>query len=98
MKQFILLFIILFTFITNIKSQDTVVVDKIVARVADEIILQSDIEAQYSQFIRRSPMPPEQARCHILEDLLLHKLFLNQAKIDSIEVTDDDVELEANQN
>ena len=96
MKQFILIFTIFFTLITSIKSQDTVVVDKIIARVADEIVLQSDIEAQYSQFIRRNQMPPEQARCQILEDLLLFKLYLNQAKLDSIDVTDEDVEAEVN--
>ena len=72
------------------------VVDKVAAVVGKNIILQSDVENQYIQY--RMQGGPEGAgstvRCEILEDLLFQKLMLNQAEMDSLQVTDDEVENE----
>ena len=74
------------------------VVDKVVAVVGQNIILQSEIENQYMQYKMNGMSGSAQAmRCQILEDLLLQKLMLNQAEMDSITVTDDQVEAEMNQ-
>ena len=72
------------------------VIDKIVAVVGKNIVLQSDIEAQYfQQRLEGDASGTGHAlRCDILEDLLLQKLMLNQAEMDSITVTDDQVETE----
>ena len=71
-------------------------IDKVVAVVGKNIILQSDVENQYLQF--RMQGGPEgsgsEIRCGILEDLLFQKLMLNQAEMDSLEVTDNEVENE----
>ena len=74
------------------------VVDKVVAVVGKNIILQSDIENQYIQY-RLQGMTEgtgKEVRSRILEDLLLQKLMLNQAEMDSITVTDEQVEAELN--
>ena len=74
------------------------VVDKVVAVVGQNIILQSEIENQYMQYRLNGLSGSAQAiRCQILEDLLLQKLMLNQAEMDSITVTDDQVEAEMNE-
>ena len=74
------------------------VVDKVVAVVGQNIILQSEVENQYMQYRLNGFSGSAQAmRCQILEDLLLQKLMLNQAEMDSITVTDDQVEAEMNQ-
>ena len=74
------------------------VVDKVVAVVGKNIILQSDIESQYMQYRLNGSTGSAQAmRCQILEELLLQKLMLNQAEMDSITVTDDKVEASMNQ-
>ena len=72
------------------------VVDKVVAVVGKNIILQSDIENQYIQQRLQSGMTgsAQLMRCEILEELLLQKLMLNQAEMDSITVSDDMVESE----
>jgi len=72
------------------------IVDRIIAIVGDEIILESDLEMQYlSQFpYALKGMPEKKGKCIVLEDLLYQKLLLNQAKIDSIEITSDQVEAE----
>lgn len=73
------------------------VVDKIVAVVGQNIILQSDIENQYIQYQLNGMTGSAHAiRCQILEELLLQKLMLNQAEMDSITVTDDQVEADMN--
>ena len=74
------------------------VIDKVAAVVGQNIILQSEIENQYLQYrLNGMTESPQAMRCQILEDLLLQKLMLNQAEMDSITVTDEQVEAEMNQ-
>ncbi|MCF0200529.1 MAG: peptidylprolyl isomerase [Bacteroidales bacterium] len=75
------------------------VVDKVVAVVGQNIILQSDIENQYLQYRMQGGAKGsyQSLHCEILENLLLQKLMLNQAEMDSITVTDDQVETTMNQ-
>ncbi|TNE53018.1 MAG: hypothetical protein EP338_13310 [Bacteroidetes bacterium] len=61
--------------------------DKIVAQVGDQIILKSDLEAQKLQNIQDGNEGSE-TDCQILEQLMFQHLLVNQAKIDSIEITD----------
>ncbi|MFH1119006.1 MAG: peptidylprolyl isomerase [Bacteroidota bacterium] len=76
----------------NAWSQEQVI-DEVVAVVGANYILQSDIEAQYIQFRMQGGITDARnTRCQILEDLLFQKLMLNQAELDSIVVTDDQIE------
>ena len=69
------------------------VIDEVVAVVGANYVLQSDIEAQYMQFRMQGGITDARAtRCQILEDLLFQKLLLNQAELDSVQITDDQVE------
>lgn len=73
------------------------IVESIVAVVGNEVIFLSDIEGQVMQMkAERDPTPVEELRCRVLEDLMIQKLFLDQAKIDSIEVSPDNVEADLN--
>ena len=80
------------------QNRQSQVIDKVVAVVGKNIILQSDIENQYIQY-RMQGMADgtgKEVRAHILEELLLQKLMLNQAEMDSITVTDEQVDAELN--
>lgn len=81
---------------TAANAQQAQVIDKVVAVVGKNIILQSDIEEQYTQYRLQGGIKGSATsiRCEILEDLLFRKLMLNQAELDSITVTDDQVESE----
>lgn len=69
------------------------VIDEVVAVVGANYILQSDIESQYIQFRMQGGITNARAtRCQILEDLLFQKLMLNQAELDSIQVTEEQIE------
>jgi len=71
-------------------------IDKIVATVGDEILLKSEIEAQYLQYLTQGNESSSELRCNVVEDLLFQKLLINQAKLDSLEVTSDQVMSEVN--
>ena len=77
-------------------AQNSQVIDKIVAVVGKNIIMQSDIEEQYMQYRLQGGIKGSASsiRCEILEDQLFRKLMLNQAELDSIEVTDTQIDAE----
>ncbi len=77
---------------TAAMAQQRSVIDKVVATVGGELILLSEIEEQHALLESQNGEMPENARCNILDNLLANKLLLNQAKLDSIEVSDEEVE------
>ncbi len=74
------------------QNDTSIIVDKIVAKVGDRIILLSDIEGMYLQYLSEGNSASKQVKCNILEQLLVQKLLLNQADIDSVYITDDELE------
>lgn len=68
------------------------IIDKVVATVGGELVLLSELEEQISLLEAQNGLLPEGARCNLMDQILASKLLLNQAKLDSIEVTDDEVE------
>lgn len=66
-------------------------IDEVVASVGDDAILSSDIEYQYGQAMIEGVNFNGDMKCHIFEQLLIQKLMINQAKIDSVEVKDGEV-------
>ncbi len=68
------------------------VMDKIIATVGGELILLSELEEQFALALSQKSDIPKNARCEILEQLLTSKLLINQSKLDSVEVGDDEVE------
>ena len=69
---------------------------KLLRTVGDEILLKSEIEAQYLQYLTQGNESSSELRCNVVEDLLFQKLLINQAKPDSLEVTSDQVMSEVN--
>ena len=74
---------------------DPAPVDKVIAVIDDEIILYSDIENQVNYLIQ-SGRREDRAflRCQVFDQLLQEKLLLVKAKLDSIEVRDEQVDRE----
>ncbi|MDB5143252.1 MAG: peptidylprolyl isomerase [Mucilaginibacter sp.] len=68
--------------------------DKIAAVVGSSIILQSDIELQYANFLAQGNQPDQSIKCIILRNQLTQKLLAQQAVIDSVTVKDDEVDNE----
>lgn len=68
------------------------VIDKVVATVGSEIILLSEVQEQISYARQQQPDLPEEYACVVLQNQLVQKLLVNQAKLDSVEVREEEVE------
>ena len=65
------------------------VVDKTVAVIGGETILLSDIEAEVQQLNMGGSSSDRDMRCEVLENMMDAKLFLMQARVDSLSVSQD---------
>lgn len=71
-------------------AQDNVI-DEVVWVVGDEAILKSDVEQSRIYFMMSGQTMEGEPYCVIPEQLAIQKLFMHQAVIDSIEVTEQEV-------
>ncbi len=96
LRRFFAVFAIVTICSSTIYAQQVQVIDKIVAVVGNNIIMQSDIEEQYMQYRMQGGIKGSASsiRCEILEDMLFRKLMLNQAELDSITVSDEQIDSE----
>ena len=69
-------------------------VDKTVAVVGNEMIALSDIESEVTMARAQGQSSDRNMRCELLENVMIDKLFLMQARLDSLEVNADNVENE----
>lgn len=90
------LFILILLYSGSLLAQnDTLLVDKIVGIVGDKIVLLSDLEMQFQQMQLEQDVP-DGFKCEILNQMLSQKMFLTQALVDSVAVSDDEIETELN--
>ncbi len=83
-----LLIFVLFTGTTSSQY----LIDEVSAIVGDETVFLSDVENMVLQQITMGDRRPEETiRCEVFEDLLVQLLFLDQARIDSIEISGDNI-------
>lgn len=73
------------------------VVDKTVAVVGNEMISLSEVESQVQMMNAQGQSSDRNMRCEILEDMMQSKLFLMQARIDSLSMNAEMVNAELNQ-
>lgn len=91
-KHTLLPLVLLFT--STCFAQNNKLVNKVLAQVGDNIILLSDIEIQKLQ-AKQSEMEVDfDFSCSVLEQLMVQELLVNQAKLDSIPVSDEQVDAE----
>jgi peptidyl-prolyl cis-trans isomerase SurA len=90
-KKNLSLILLIFLYVGAGKSQPRVI-DQVIAVVGDKRILYSDVESQYYQIIAQGEKPTSETRCQIFEQLLIQKLLLNQAEVDSIEILETQVD------
>lgn len=76
---------------TCIAQSSNPVVEEVIGIVGSEIVLLSDVETAYLQY---SPQMPSITRCDIFDELLFQKLLLTQAELDSVTVSDSQVDME----
>ncbi|MGH7237836.1 MAG: peptidylprolyl isomerase, partial [Candidatus Saccharimonadales bacterium] len=94
MRKFGIAILSLTLFMQVARAQQKHTLDKIAAVVGSSIILQSDIELKYATYLAQGNPPNPAVKCEIAQSFITQKLLAAQAVIDSIEVSDDDVDAE----
>jgi peptidyl-prolyl cis-trans isomerase SurA len=85
--------LILFTFThTQAQEDQGFVVDKIIAKVDNYIVLKSELDRAYLDYVANGGTAGDYARCQYLAVLIRNKLMMAKAEIDSIVVADSEVD------
>lgn len=93
-KRFLVLLVLLVSLVGLVRAQkDSIgtIVDEVIWVVGDEAILKSDVEAMRLQGQQEGVRWKGDPDCAIPEQLAVQKLYLNQAIIDSVEVTESEI-------
>jgi peptidyl-prolyl cis-trans isomerase SurA len=93
MRILFLFFLALICSFQNLPGQARII-DEVVAVVGDKKILYSDIEQNILQLKEQGDRVDESTKCKALEQMLIQKLLLNQAEVDSIAITDSEIDSE----
>lgn len=75
-----------------VSAQPSQVIDQVSGVVGDKILLMSEVEIQYRQLVLQGADDTRELKCRVIDQLLMNKLLLNQAILDSVEVTEGQVE------
>jgi peptidyl-prolyl cis-trans isomerase SurA len=84
------LLVIFFLMLSHWLKAQPQTIEKIVAVVGDEVVLLSEIESSLAENAKGKAITQDM-RCKALEGLLYQKLLLHHSKVDSVEVSDGDV-------
>lgn len=97
MRRFtILFFFALISFICSAQSRERDLIDGVVWVVGDESILRSDVEQERIRALYENTRIPGEPYCIIPEQIAIQKLFIHQAKIDSITINESQVDMQVN--
>ena len=95
MKNYLCLLIIFSAVFTSAHAQK-LVLDRVIAKLGGEVTLYSDIEAKLALMKEQRGSIPPDANCMLLESEMVTNLLINQAVLDSVVVSDDEVETQMN--
>ena len=79
-------------FVASAQKYQGGIVDKTIAVIGNEVITISQLEEEVQMMNAYGMMSDKNARCEILEQMMVSKLFLMQARVDSLTVNNDMVE------
>jgi peptidyl-prolyl cis-trans isomerase SurA len=91
-KPIFVMLLLLAAVLVKAQPSKSSMVDGLVAVVGDKIILKSDVESEYANWIAQGNDPDPDMKCIIIDQLLTNKLMLRQAELDSLEVSDEEIE------
>jgi len=84
--------IILICFVPILMKAQPKVVDEVITVVGSNIISRSELDFEITQAEAQYGTLAKKDKCEMLENMMVKKLLLNQAKLDSVVVTDSDIE------
>jgi len=79
-------------FVVGFAHAQGFVVDKIISKVDNYIVLKSELDKAYLEYVANGGQGGDQTRCQYLAILIRNKLMMAKAEIDSVVVSDDEVD------
>tara|TARA_Y100001968_G_scaffold128631_2_gene117478 strand:- start:272 stop:1600 length:1329 start_codon:yes stop_codon:yes gene_type:complete len=94
--RFINFIFLFFSFIPCYSQEESpgVVLDKIISKIDDYIVLKSELESTYLDVLSRGQRLSGNTKCAVLKNLITNKLLVAKAEIDSVMVEDSEVNQE----
>jgi peptidyl-prolyl cis-trans isomerase SurA len=92
MKRFFVIMMLFITWQVSAQETDGFVVDEIISKVDNYIVLKSELDRAYQDYLTNGGSPTQQVRCQYLAMLIRNKLMMAKAEIDSVVVPDADVD------
>lgn len=74
------------------KEKTGFVVDKIIAKVDNYIVIKSELESAYQAYLAEGNPNSDESKCQLFNRLIMNKLMVAKAEIDSVVVTDIEVD------
>lgn len=95
MSRSVFLFCALFIALTTVNAQDNggFVVDEIIGKVDNYIVLKSELDRAYQDYVANGGQASQETRCQFLALLIRNKLMMAKAEIDSVVVLDAEVDM-----
>lgn len=88
-----LVYLLMITLAANAATaQNGQTIEKVIAKVGGEYILYSELMGAYQYQKQQDPNITEDALCPILEQMIAQRILINQAKLDSIVVSEGEIE------
>lgn len=78
--------------LTAVQSQDAPIIDKVIAKIGSEYMLYSDLIAAYKYQKESNPDMSDDDICFLFEQIIAQKLLVHQAKLDSVEVSTEELD------
>lgn len=88
----LLIMAILIAGLAKAQENEGFVIDEIIAKVDNYIVLKSELDRAYQDYLTNGGSPSQQARCQYLAMLIRNKLMMAKAEIDSVLVLDAEVD------
>ena len=94
--RFINFIFLFFSFMPCYSQEESpgVVLDKIISKIDDYIVLKSELESTYLDVLSRGQRLSGNTKCAVLKNLITNKLLVAKAEIDSVMVEDSEVNQE----
>ncbi len=96
-RAFVVSVMLMFPAMFATAQEEGFVVDEIIAKIDNYIVLKSDLERAYQDYLANGGTPSERIRCQYLALLVRGKLMMAKAEIDSVVVLDAEVDANTKQ-
>lgn len=94
MRKYIVILLPFLLLHNLVSSQEKIELDKIVSIIGSHIIKSSDIQNEYIQMKMESSPVDDNTKCKIFEQMIMQKLLLDQADLDSMQVQESQINSE----